>query len=300
MKSRSLERFVAAGRELQITGSFLRTARLQSEHYVPLEDASVLIRELESSKLRVDIVTLLQDLNDPRPQYPFHHEAEGFAVLPIPTYDEWFGRQLYNKPRNALRKALKSGVEVRLEDFSESLLRGIKSIYDESPVRQGRRNRHYKKDLETLRKEHGTFLERSQFIAAYFSGEMIGFAKLTFSEGFGTIMNFLSKISHRDKAPNNAILAKAVEVCAARQVQRLVYGVWGRGGGEGLVEFKVANGFQCVEVPRYYVPLTVLGKLALSTGVHRGVAERLPKRYVAAAANVRAWWNALRSRHQSA
>jgi hypothetical protein len=253
---------------------------------------------LRHSDRRVDIVTFLQDINSPAPEYDFYYEAEKLAVLPITTYDAWFKHQLYNKPRNTLRKAMKSGVEIRLEDFGESLLQGIKSVYDEAPVRQGRRNRHYHKDLETIKKEHETFLERSQFIAAYDSGEMIGFVKLTFSEGLGGVMNFLSKIAHRDKAPNNALLAKAVEVCADRGVHRLVYGVWGRGGGKGLVEFKTANGFQCVDVPRYYVPLTALGVLALRTGVHASLVGRLPEGWVATAANMRERWNAWRFKGQ--
>jgi hypothetical protein len=289
-----------AGREVQTTGSILRTARLRSEYYVrPLEDSSSFVQELRESGLRADLFTFLHDVNDPTPESSFHHEAERLAVLPITTYDEWFKKQLYNKPRNALRKALNSGIEVRLEGFSESLLRGIKAIYDESPVRQGRHNRHYKKSLETIRKEHATFLETSQFITVYFADEMIGFAKVTFSEELGIIMNFLSKISHRNKALNNAILAKAVEICADRKIQSLVYGVWGSGAG-GLVEFKVANGFQCVEVPRCYVPLTLRGRLALRAGVHAGVVRRMPVGWIKAAAGARKWWNALRFKGQPA
>ena len=62
-----------------------------------------------------------------------------------------------------IRKALKSGIEVRLEEFTDSFVQGVKGIYDESPVRQGKRNRHYKKDFDVLKVEHGTFLDRSQF-----------------------------------------------------------------------------------------------------------------------------------------
>ncbi|SRR6266545_1642478 len=296
MSSRPAINCTVAGKQLHITGRFLKTARLRSEYYVRLEDASSFVEDVRKSSIRADILTFIQDINDRSPKYSFHHEDEQLAVLPITTYDEWFRKQLYNKPRNTLRKALKSGLEIRLEEFSESLLRGIKGIYDESPVRQGRRNRHYKKDLETLKKEHGMFLDRSQFITVYSAGEMIGFAKVTFSQGFGIFMNFLSQISHRDKAPNNAILAKAVEICADRKLNSLVYGVWGSGGTTGLVEFKLANGFQCAEVPRYYVPLTSLGRLALRAGVQGGIVKRIPRGCIEAAANVRKRWNAFRFR----
>jgi hypothetical protein len=89
-------------------------------------------------------------------------------------------------------------------------------------------------------------------------------------------------------------LAKAVELCAERQVNTLVYGVWGSGGTPGLVEFKIANGFECVEVPRYFVPLTAIGTLALKAGIHRGIVRRVPKRWVEMAAKVRTRWNAFR------
>lgn len=295
MGKRTIEHSVA-GRSVQITGRVLKTARLRSEYYIRLDDASSFVHQVRESGLRADILTFMQPVDDTVPKYSFHHEPEKIAVLPITTYDDWFGKQLYNKPRNTLRKALKSRVEIRLEEFSDDLLHGIKDIYDESPVRQGRRNRHYRKDLETIRKEHATFLDRSQFITAYFADEMIGFAKVTFSQGFANVMNFLSKLSHRDKAPNNALLAKAVEICAARKVKWLVYGVWGSGGAAGLVDFKTANGFQCVEVPRYYVPLSSLGRLALKAGVQGGIVSRIPSGCVEAAANVRKRWNSLRFR----
>jgi hypothetical protein len=283
-----------AGKELLIRGVFLRTARLRSEYYVQVGELPAFVQELRKSGVRADVVTLLGDVNHPIPKYSFFHEPEKVAVLPITTYDEWFTTRLYNKPRNALRKALKTGIEVRREEFSESLLKGIKSIYDESPVRQGKRNRHFHKDLGTLELEHGTFLDRSQFVAAYFAGEMIGFAKVTFCQEFGMFMNFLSKVSYRNKAVNNAILAKAVEVCAERGLKCLVYGVLGGGGSHGLDEFKIANGFECVEVPRYFIPLTWTGKMSLKVGLHRGLTNRMPEWCLRAAAKARARWNAWR------
>ena len=293
MSTLPVERSVA-GKALLITGVVLKTARLKSEQYVQLEDPLAFVQELRKSGLGADILTLVGNLNHAGPEYSFYHEPQHVAVLPITTYDEWFTTRLYNKPRNALRKALKSGIEVRSEEFTDPLLQGIKGIYDESPVRQGKRNRHYKKDLEVLKIAHATFLDRSQFIAAYSEGEMIGFAKVTFSQECGIFMNFLSKYSYRNKAVNNAILAKAVEICAERKMKGLVYGVLGGGGTQGLDEFKTANGFECVEVPRYFVPLTWLGRISLKAGLHRGLAQQMPEWFVRAAAKIRRQWNTLR------
>ncbi len=64
-------------------------------------------------------------------------------------------------------------------------------------------------------------------------------------------------ISERDKAPTNALIAKAVEICAEAGVGLLQYGIWSR---RSMGAFKKHNGFQAVEVPRYYVPLNWRGK----------------------------------------
>jgi hypothetical protein len=282
------------GKDLVVTGRFLKTARLRSEFYVSLNDPRAFIREAKQSGLRADIVTFVEDIRDPVPKHPFRYELENMAVLPITTYDDWFSKQLTFKPRNKLRKALKSGIEIRLEELSEPLLLGIKAIYDETPIRQGKRNYHYGEDLAKIRRDHSTFLDRSQFIAVYDTGQMVGFAKVTFTQDCGIIMNFLSRVSHRDKAVSNALLAKVVEVCAGRQLKCVVYGHWGSDATRGLVEFKTANGFQCMAIPRYFVPLTPVGRLALSAGVHRELAKRLPKWCIEPAANVRKRWNAFR------
>ena len=149
-------------------GSVLKTARLRSESHVQLEDPFSFIQELKQSGLRADIFTFVRHVNNRIPRHAFYQQAEKIAVLPITTYDEWFTKRLHNKPRNMIRKALKSGIEIRLEEFSDPLLQGIKAIYDETPIRQGKRNWHYSEDLETIRREHGTFLDRSQFIAVLF------------------------------------------------------------------------------------------------------------------------------------
>jgi hypothetical protein len=64
-----------------------------------------------------------------------------------------------------------------------------------------------------------------------------------------------------------------VEVCAARQIPHLVYAVWPRGP---LKDFKRHNGFERVDLPRYYIPLTARGEMALKLRLHRKPSDRLP------------------------
>jgi len=91
-------------------------------------------------------------------------------------------------------------------------------------------------------------------------------------------MQIVSKSAHNDKRPMNAMIAKAVELCSERNIAYLIYGqyIYGKNDRSPLVEFKRRNGFEKLDLPRYYIPLTLKGKLALKTGVHRGMKHFIP------------------------
>jgi len=92
------------------------------------------------------------------------------------------------------------------------------------------------------------------------------------------LMNIVSMIKHRDKAPTNALIAHSVRACEERGIRYLVYQNFTDGNKKqsGLTNFKEVNGFQCVHVPRYYVPLTLIGHAALRLQLHRRFVDRLP------------------------
>ena len=281
------------GLAVTVTGRLLRTARLHDEHYVPAPDPEVFLKRMRAAGVRADLFTFVQELHDRTPRYTYRCDPEDLAVLPLTTFEHWMNKQIRFKSRNKFRKALKSGVETRVVEFSDDLLHGIKDIYNETPIRQGKRNWHYGKDLETLRQEHATFLDRSEFIGSYFAGELIGFAKVTHSEHYSIIMNIVAKVAHRDKAPANGLIAKIIELVTARKVGLLNYGVWGR---RGLNDFKVSSAFERYAVPRYCVPLSLRGRVALKLGLHLGLKERLPEEWIVKAAELRARWNEWRHR----
>jgi hypothetical protein len=178
-----------------------------------------------------------------------------------------------------VRKCQKRGVTVRPVEFNDDLVRGIKGIYDETPLRQGRRFWHYGKDLATVKQQNASYLERSQFVGAFIGDELIGFLKIVYTGSAARIMQILSKNEHYDKHPMNALLACAMELCAQRRMQYLIYGqyVYGNKRNSSVTEFKRRNGFQQLLLPRYYMPLTVKGKVALATGLFRGLGEVLPE-----------------------
>src|SRR5262249_30214556 len=157
-----------------------------------------------------------------------------------------------------LRKSNDMGVEVRSVSFNETLVDGIVKIFNESPIRQGKRFRHYGKDFSTVMADMARDLDRSRFLGAFFEGELIGFAKLICGESYLRAAQLISTIAHRGRYPNNALIARAVDLCVRDRIRYLVFGQfdYGKIGSKTLTDFKVHNGFRKVPIPRYYVSLT--------------------------------------------
>jgi hypothetical protein len=283
-------------KDVTVRGKFPRIARLQAEYYQWLERPAEFVSCLKSAAVGADLFTFVQQMDLPEPRYDYYFEWESIAVLPVSSYEHWWKRQINDKTRNMIRRAQKSGVEIRLVDFDDRLIEGIKEIYDESPLRQGKPFSHYRKSLAELKQGHGTFLETSQFLGAFYREELIGFIKLTHGEGVSHVMQILAKIEHRDKAPVNALIAKSVEICAQRGVPRLHYATWTR---RGLGDFKKHHAFERFDLPRYYVPLNVRGKLLLKLRLHREISELLPEKYLDFLLELRGRWNMARHRQRT-
>ena len=133
-----------------------------------------------------------------------------------------------------------------------------------------------------------TYLERSAFIGAYHDDELIGFIKMVYVDNIATTLQVISKKSHFDKRPTNALIATAVEICEARGISHFVYGSYVyKDPHSSLTEFKRRNGFEKMLIPRYYLPLTTKGKVALRLGLHHDFVDRLPQPVVAQLRRVR-------------
>lgn len=278
----------------RVEGRFLRVARLDGEGYLFVQDPARTIAGLRQSGPDADLFTFLQALPESKPQFPYPHEMDNFAALPITTFENWWERQIGFKARNKAKQAAKKGIEVREIPFDETTARGIWEIYNETPVRQGRRFPHYGKDLETVRRISATFLEHSIFIGALFEGRLIGFVKLVANQA-GTqagLMHILSRIEHRDKAPTNALVAQAVRSCADRGISYLAYShfAYGKKQHSSLSDFKERNAFVRMDIPRYYVPLTRWGAAAYRLGLHHGLKDRLPESLAGRLREARTAW----------
>jgi hypothetical protein len=116
--------------------------------------------------------------------------------------------------------------------------------------------------------------KNNTFITASLEGELVGFIQILYGDQVAIVSNILSLQSHWDKALNNAMLAKAVEICAAKGERWLMYGRIGN--HPSLDKFKENNAFVKFPITRYYVPLTFRGRLAIRLGLHVEFKDGLP------------------------
>lgn len=268
-------------KEIVIQGKLIRIARLDEDTYEFPKDPESVTAALRKCGTRIDLFTFMQILPETAPRFAYPMEWGNLAVLPVSTFDHWWKSQISSFPRNRARQAEKKGVTIRETPLDDTLVRGVWEVYNECPVRQGRPFEHYGKDIEAVRSELATFPDSSIFIGAYFENNLIGFIKMTYDETLtqANMMNIVSMIKHRDKAPTNALIAQAVRSCADRRIKNLVYQSfsYGKKQGDSLSNFKEINGFKRVDLPRYYVPLTAIGWAAFHLGLHKRFSDRIPE-----------------------
>jgi hypothetical protein len=263
------------GQTYSVTRGPLTMIGLEDEWYEDVRDPEAVIGLLkEQCEFTPDVLTFWQRLPDIEPRFPYHREWDEIAVLSSTSYDRWWNHHIKSRVRSLIRKAEKEGVVVREALYDDDFVRGMTAIFNEAPVRQGRRFWHYGKDFETVKQQFSRCLYREHMIGAYYRDEMIGFIMLGNAGTFGITGQIISSIKHRDKATNNALIAKAVEVCEKLGLEHLVYLFW---NDDSLSEFKRRCGFERRCVPRYYVPLNAKGKLGLRMGAQRGWKGLLPR-----------------------
>jgi hypothetical protein len=287
-KPTKMESVQIHGQTYAIARGPVTVVSLADDWYEDVSDPDAVINILSTSQgFKPDIFTFWQRLPDVAPRYSFHTELEDLAVLPITSYDHWWNHQIKSRVRTLIRKAEKEGLEIRETVYDDDFVRGMTAIFNESPVRQGRPFWHYGKDFETVKRQFSRFLFREEMIGAYYRDELIGFVMLGNAGRYAITGQIISSIKHRDKATNNALIAKSVEVCEKKQLPYLVYLYWSDGS---LSEFKRRCGFERMRVPRYFVPLTWKGELGLKLGVHRGWRAAVPSRIKTPLKKLRQVW----------
>ena len=283
------------GRTIIATGTWLQLATAQDEDLIEGEtvtDPKSFVAQLKETGLKADIFTFAQKLPDVAPRYSYHMEWDNFAVIPITTFSDWWEKRIESSVRRAVRKATKLGLVVTPVEFDDEFVKGIVGINNETPVRQGKAFWHFQKSFEAVKEENSTYADRNTFLGAYFEDELVGFIRLTYVNREASIIQILSKVKHFDKRPTNALIAKAVEICEQKGISYLTYCNYVYNDPDSsLTEFKRRNGFEQVLVPRYYIPLTLNGVIALKLGFHHGVAKVLLKPFIKHLLKIRNLWH---------
>jgi hypothetical protein len=283
------------GRTVVVTGKRLRTAQIKDEEVVEgtsVEDPESFIAKLRESELKADVFTFTQKPPEIIPKYDYHFEWDNWAALPTTCFKDWWENRLPQESRKNVRRAAKRGVVVRVVPFDDDLVKGIHKIYNETPVRQGKRFWHFRKDLDTVRRELATYPDRSEFIGAYWNEELIGFLKMVYVDRVATLFHIISMNEHYDKRPMNALIAKAVEFCEQKRISHFIYGqfIYGNKHQSSLLEFKRRNGFEQIDFPRYYIPLTAKGEIFVRLKLYKGIGGLIPEPVLKAVLSFRTSW----------
>ncbi|HET6888764.1 MAG TPA: hypothetical protein VFH87_12680 [Candidatus Udaeobacter sp.] len=282
------------GRTVIVTGKWIRTAEIKDEGVVEgvtVEDPDSFITKLKESNLTADLFTFAQRPPEITPKYDYHRDWDNWATIPTACFEDWW-ESLPQVSRKNVRRAGRRGVVVKVIPFDDDLVKGVHRIYNGIQIRDGRVFWHYGQDVDSVRRSLATYLDRSEFIGAYLGEELIGFLKMVYVDDTATIFHIISMDEHYDKRPQNALIAKAAEVCEQKAISHLIYGkfIYGNKRRSSLVEFKRRNGFQQVNFPRYYIPLTPRGELFVRLRLYRGVSGLLPEPILYLALSWRDWY----------
>jgi hypothetical protein len=281
---------IVDNKEISVRGKFFRIAKLYHEWYEFVDEPEALIEKMKKSRPLPDVFTFVQEGHLPHPEFPFYREMVASSILTIKSFDDWWDN-LHFKARNKARKAQKTGVEIHETELNDSFIRGVEKIYNEYPLRQGRKFTHYGKDFDQVKDDLSSFTDKSIFTGAYFNGELIGFMKTFQGNGILRNIHILATLAHRDKCVMDALIARAVKLCDEKGVSYLHYGDW---TSRGLGAFRTKYNFQPQESPRYFVPLTARGKLMLNFRLHHPLRGRLPQAWADRLIALRNHWNAMR------
>ena len=253
---------------------FFKIARDEKEYQLTITPTRELVEEL--GKRNVDVFTFIERkwcCPIENPSKSWLKAEDNIGLLRVTTYDEWV-KLIGKKTRNMIRKAEKSGVKIEVVEPSEKLAEGIWKIYNETPIRQERAFPHYGESMQTIKK--GVLSAQDcTFIGAFFQDELAGFIQLIYGNNIAIISQILSLQKFWDKAVNNALVAKTVEVCANRGKRWLMYGRMGN--HPSLDKFKQNNGFIKFNLNRYFISLTRKGKIAIKMGLHRDIQDVVPQ-----------------------
>lgn len=274
-------------------GRWVKTARVHDEAWLAseLDSPEDCLRQLRLQRPKPDLFSFVHMPPVRQAEFPYHHESDSIAVVPLNDFKQWW-EGLPQETRKNVRRAERRGVRVETKPFTDKLVAELVQLNNSSSVRQGRRYTHFGKSFEEVKRDHASFLDRSTFFCAYFEGQLIGFIKLVRRGQIASILNILTNEKHSDKRPANALMEAVVRHCFQEGLNSLTYGYfhYGNKRDTSITEFKIRHGFVEILVPRYFIPLTLIGKAYMALGLHRGIIGILPGELLKFGVALRAKW----------
>ena len=254
---------------------FFTIAFYAEEYEKNINPTDTFLSELTSKG--VDVFTFVErswccPISNP-PTY-WKKTKDNVGMLEIKDFKTWWN-SIGKKTRNMIRKAEKSGITVAVMKPDKKLIDGVWKIYNETPIRQGNVFSHYGQSLKSVAWNVHRFEKDSVFIVASTEDQIVGFIQIVNGDNINIISQILSMQKYWNRAVNNALLAKAVEVCASEGERWLMYGRIGN--HPSLDKFKESNGFVKFPTNRYYVPITWMGSVAVRLGLHKEFQDVLPQ-----------------------
>ena len=252
---------------------FAKIGHLSKEYEQNVVPTDLLINKLNERNL--DIFTFIERswchkfLKIPK---NWIQTKDNIAMLHLENYEDWW-KKIGKKTRNMIRKAKKSGLVTNISQPNEKLAEGIRKIYNETPIRQGRHFLHYGLTLKTVTRRISSS-KNSIFVGSYFEDELVGFIQLIIGDKIVIISQILSKVAHWDKAVNNSLIATTIKICSNKNVKWIMYGRMGN--HPSLDNFKNNNGFMKYTIPRYYIILTKKGKIISKFKLQKNIKDLLP------------------------
>lgn len=281
-------------RTLIITGKLIRTARVHQEEWMegePVENPDAFISNLRKLDLKADIFNFSKRLPKTDRDYSFPCDWDNVAAIPISSYDQWLKDRVSRKTRQEVNRAQRLGVIVKSVSLSDNFITEVVSLFNRISLKQGRPFSHHGKDFMRVKKDISPYSDRSEFIAAHYKDELIGYIKIVYMGRLASILNIITDPQHFEKRPSNVLLAEAIKICETKNILYLIFGKYAYGNkqNDSVTEFKRRNGFEMIQFPRYYIPLNLKGRIIIELRLYRGIIGLLPESIISMLLVVRSW-----------
>ncbi len=90
-------------------------------------------------------------------------------------------------------------------------------IFNETPIRQGRRFFHYGKDFETVKRQFTRFIFREELIGATIRAKWSGLHMVANAGKYGVLGQIIAKITHRDEPSRMPCLPRRLNYARRRE-----------------------------------------------------------------------------------